>query len=267
MVVDVCTVNDEWDLWDIHYNVLKEVVDEFRVIAFDKTFSGKIKDIIYPKDIDWSKYPKAKFYVNTEHQYGKYMEMAYLSPQTAGADHWKMEFAQKESIKDRLIDLHNADTVIVGDVDEILDPKSHPHYILDGYWGPVKVKLDVYTYYLNNHSTEEFWGPILSRWGNIKDKCLNEVRANTKKAENKTGWHFTSMAESLKKKLTDSYTQESYATPTVLDNLAYNIENGRDFLGRDFTYTQNEQWPQYLVDQREKYQHLMLPTTNGTTTL
>jgi hypothetical protein len=261
MVVDVCTFNDEVDLWDLHYNVLKDVVDEFRVIAFDTTFSGKTKEIIYPR-INWDIYPKAKFYVHTDYQYGKYMEMAYVSPQTAGADHWKLEFAQKESIKDRLQDLNDDDTVIIGDVDEIIASKRPQ---IEHYWGPRKVKLDVYTYYLNNRSSEEFWGPIISRWGNIKNECLNEVRQNAPKANIRNGWHFTSMAVSLEKKLTDSYTQESYATPTVIENLEYNIRNGKDFLGRPFTYEISEEaWPSHLRENRARYEHLCAPAGDKT---
>lgn len=256
MVVDCCTFNDEVDLWDIHYNVLKDHVDEFRVIAFDKTFSGKTKEIIYPR-INWDIYPKAKFYVNTPHQYEKYLEMAYLSPQTAGADHWKLEFAQKESIKDRLKDLKDDDIVFIGDVDEVWKPHQGPEGF-KLYPGPHKLKLAVYTYFLNNRSTEQFWGTLCGFWGDIKNTCLNETRINSSKTSEIYGWHFTSMASSLEKKLTDSYTQDSYATPGVLANLEDNIKNGKDFLGRPFTYQVDEsQWPQYLRENREKYHHLL----------
>lgn len=69
------------------------------------------------------------------------------------------------------------------------------------------------------------------------------------------------MKDQLHKKLTDSYTHESYATPTVLENLAYNIEHNRDFLGREFTYELNEQgWPQFLKSNRARYALLMKPT-------
>lgn len=255
MIVDVSTFNGEVDIWDIHYNVLKNHVDEFRVIAFDKTFSGKSKEVIYPKEVNWDKYTKAKFYLNTEYQYGKYLEMAQQSPNTVGADHWKLEFAQKESIKDMLGDLSDDDLVFIGDVDEIWHPRIKRYHSF-----PMKLKLQVYTYYLNNKSSEQFWGTLVAPWGILKDKCLNHMRTRAPKGKSLMGWHFTSMggAEKLQEKLTDSYTQESYATPTVLENVAYNIENNRDFLGRDFTYSiSEEQWPTYLKDHKSEYTHLL----------
>lgn len=251
-VIDVCTYNGETDLWDLHYRTLEPFVDEFRVISFDKTFSGKVKEEIYPR-IDWDQYAKVKFYVNTEYQYEKYREMAYQSPQTKGADHWKMEFAQKESIKDRLTDLNDDDILFIGDVDEIWTKKAL------SLTGPFKLKLRVYTYFLNNLSNERFYGPIMASYGVIKNQCLNHLRANAPKTTDYYGWHFTSMGgpASLERKLTDSYTHESYATPEILANIAYTIESRKDFLGRPFSYSLDEtKWPQYLQQNREKYKHL-----------
>lgn len=272
MVFDVMTYNGEDDLFDLHYNVLKDAVDEFRVIAFDKTFSGKPRAKIFT--LDGSKYPKARFFLNTEHQYAKYMEMAYQSPQTQGAEHWKMEFAQKESIRDRLTDLGDEDRVIIGDVDEIIDPEYIKKY---GIWQTYKMSLKVYVYFLNNRSSEEFYGPLIGRWGYIKDDIENKSRSLNQLRgmycwppvlpyDAKAGWHFTSMGgpEALHVKLTDSYTADSYATPEVLENLSTRYGK-QDFLGRNFTYRIDETgWPQYLKDNREKYAHLMSPTISGT---
>lgn len=249
MVIDVCTYNGEKELWDIHYSVLKDHVDEFVVVEFDKTFSGQHK----PPSFPISEYPEVRYHYIGEELYTKYQELAESSPNTVGAEHWKREFMQKESIKDALGHLGDNDVVYVGDVDEVWSSQTL-HWI-----GPIKLKLKVYTYYLNNRSSEEFWGTLKAPYGVIRNQTLNHLRTNAPRSDRYGGWHFTSMggAENLKKKLTDSYTQESYATPTVLENVAYNIDNNRDFLGRDFTYQIDElQWPQYLKDNKEKYAHL-----------
>ena len=73
------------------------------------------------------------------------------------------------------------------------------------------------------------------------------------------GWHFTSMGgyDKVKEKLTDSYTEDSYATEQVLNNLSNNIKDNKDFLGRDFEYKINEsELPKYLIDNKERYKHL-----------
>ncbi len=251
MVIDTVTYNGEKELFEIRYNILKDFVDEFVVVEFDKTFSGKPKEPLFD-----SKWDKVSYYYITEEQWSKYLEMAKQSPNTMGAEHWKTEFAQKESIKDCLTHLEEDDVVFIGDVDEVWNPilafssprKTH------------KLGLQVYTYYLNNLSTEKFFGTIFTKYKFVKNKCLNHIRSQTAYFEYlpNAGWHFTSLKDSLRKKLEDSYTKETYANEWVVGNLNENVANNKDFLGRDFTYTIDESgWPQYLKDNREKYKHLL----------
>jgi len=251
MVVDVCTYNNERDIWDIHYNVLKDHVDQFIVVEFDTTFSGKLKGPTFPVE----QYPDVKYVFSQEKDYEKYRALAESSPNTKGAAHWVREFMQKESIKDALIHLKDDDTVFIGDVDEIWHPAMR---IL---FGTFRVHLRVYTYYLNLRSNEEFCGTLKTSYKNIRDKCLNHLRTSTKCTHHQYGWHFTSMGGpvSLAKKLTDSYTEESYATPVVLGNLDQNYGT-KDFLGRDFTYEiDTSEWPHYLKENVDKYEHLLKP--------
>jgi hypothetical protein len=248
-IIDCVSFNGEQELFELRYNILKDLVDEFRVIEFDKTFSGKKK----PQKFN-NKYNKVRHYFITEDQWKQYEDLARQSPNTLGADHWKIEFMQKESIKDCLTDLQDDDIVYIGDTDEIwqLFPVSEDSIF--------KLKLRVYTYWLNNSSSEEFWGTIVGRYKNIKGKCLNHIRSTYHtKITTEWGWHFTSLKDNLRNKLLDSYTDESYATEKVLDDLEDNIQNNRDFLGRDFTYIKDEaQWPEFLKKNKEKYQHLLI---------
>lgn len=252
-IIDCVTYNGEAELWDIHYNALKDFVDKFIVCEFDVTFAGETKPL-YSYSLDRTKYPKANFYYRSGDDWTEEEKLvAWNSPNTVGAAHFTREFLQKESIKKALefYNVQDNDTIFIGDVDEIWSPNALRLV------GPFKLKLRVYTYFLNNRSSETFYGPIKAKYGAIKNLILNHVRTNAPRTKNYYGWHFTSMAKDLRKKLTDSYTQESYATPEVLNNLEYNIEHNQDFLGRDFTYEINEQdWPDYLVDNREKYKEL-----------
>lgn len=248
MTYDVTTFNGEYDLWDIRYNSLKGFVDEFIVVGFDKTFSGKEKEL-YPPN---KHYEKVRWVTHDESVYGKYRELAESSPNTLGASHWKTEFMMKESLKDAIAHLEDTDIVFIGDVDEIWDEAAID---MVGTW---KLKLVVYTYWLNNRSNEEFWGPVRAKYGAIKDLCFNHLRTEAPKTVGHYGVHFTSMGghEALKKKLTDSYTKESYATDYVLENLQENYGH-KDFLGRNFAYWEDEgAWPRYLRKNKESYQHL-----------
>ena len=256
MIYDICTWNNEVELFEIRYNILKDFVDEFRVIEFDKTFSGKPKESIFNQN-----WPKVKHYFITEDIWSKYWEAAKQSPNTEygkGAEHWLVEWSQKESIKDCLVDLKDDDMCFIGDCDEVYDPE-YRLYVYSA--SPTKIKLRVYSYWLNNHSSEEFFGTLVSSYNYIKINCLNDLRARPgSRTKDYHGWHFTSIGghEKVKEKLTDSYTKDSYANDWVLDNLKENISSNKDFLGRNFTYKVDEEnWPTYLKENRDKYKHLL----------
>lgn len=257
MIIDCFTFNGEFDLLELRLNMLKDRVDRFIIVEFDKTFSGKDKPFYYREQRErFEKITdKISYCTFGEEFYEKYRALAESSPNTKGADHWKREFMQKECIKDALVGLEDDDIVYIGDVDEIW---------VNGFLvEPItKIKLRVYTYHLNNRSSEEFWGTLVAKYKDIKDKCLNHVRSTDHyKTKGCYGWHFTSMGgyDEVKRKLSDSYTPESYWTPEVQGKLGQNMANNKDFLGRGFTYKKDEsEWPQFLKDNKEKYAGLCL---------
>lgn len=257
MVIDVFTFNGELDLLEIRLNILDATVDQFIIVEATETFSGQPKPLYYEENKERYKkwQAKIKYHIVRPEDETRYVVMANGSPNTIGAAHWKKEFCQKECIKDALTHLKDEDVCFIGDVDEIWDFK--PVYVA----GWFKLKLKVYTYYLNNRSSEEFWGTLIARYGDIKDKCFNHLRSDTSaRTLGEGGWHFTSMGgyEEVKRKLSNSYTRESYWTPEVEGKLQNNIELLQDFLGRGFNYHIDEsEWPQYLKDNRKKYEHLL----------
>lgn len=255
-IIDVICYNNEEEILDIRLNVLKGHVDQFIICEAPTTFSGNFKPL-YGAGIKL-KYPKLpiEYFVINEDYTPEEIALAENSPNTIGAKHWKREFLQKESIKKALTHLSDDDIVFIGDCDEVWEPEK----ALKWCHAPFKYKLRVYTYYLNNRSSEEFWGTLVSPYRDIKNSCLNHLRTNAWKTIFEAGWHFTSMAKSLKQKLKDSYTDEDYATDVILQEVDENIENDRDFLGRNFTYKKDEtKWPEYLKNNKEKYKHLLKP--------
>jgi len=253
MIVSAFTYNGEKEILDIHLNVLNDKVDEFIIIEAPTTFSGKKKPLYFENHEHLFKefLPKIKYHVIDEDYSPEEISLAKESPNTKGATHWTREFLQKESIKKALTHLNDEDIVIISDVDEIWEL---PPLSMRKVW---KLKLRVYTYYLNNRSSEEFWGPIIGKYKHIKNECLNHARTNAIKTEGYYGWHFTSLRDELERKLTDSYTEETYASKWVLDNLSRNIAANKDFLGRDFIYYPDEtNWPRYLKENKHKYKNL-----------
>lgn len=256
MVIDVITFNGEYDLLEMRLAILDKYVDKFIIIEAPTTFSGKPKPLYYEQGqgryTEWA--GKIRYFVIDENYTEEEIEEARASPNTAGAGHWEHEFLQKESIKKALIDLNDDDVVFVGDVDEIWNPEA----LLVAH-GPFKLKLQVYTYFLNNKSSEEFWGTLVSPYSFIRNSCLNHLRTNSFKTLYELGYHFTSMGgyDEVKRKLSDSYTRESYWTEQVESLLEENIALSHDFLGRNFKYLVDEsELPQYILDNKIKYGHL-----------
>lgn len=256
-VIDVITYNGEREILDLRLNILNEHVDRFIICEAKTTFTGKDKQLYFYKHEGYFRkfWRKITYYIIDEHYTLDEVVLAESSPNTQGAEHWKHEFLQKESIKKALLGTNDTATVFIGDVDEIWEPVV----VTD----PVKLKLRVYAYYLNNRSNEEFWGTFAARYKDIKNECLNHLRSNTKfRTEDFHGWHFTSMGgvEEVRRKLNASYTEESYNTAIVQKLLRERVQNGTDYLGRPFKFKKTEkEWPTYLAEHKEFYQSLLLP--------
>lgn len=264
MILDTFTYNGERDILKIHLSIMAPYVDKFIICEAKTTFTRNPKPLYFFRDQRYFKqfWPKITYYVINDDYTDEEYRQAKESPNTHGASHWQWEFLQKESIHKALksAGAQPDDTVFIGDVDEIINPTIEFESET-----PIKAKLDVYTYYLNNRSSEQFWGTLIANYKDIEGKCLNHMRSNTKKSEQVLGWHFTSQGgiKEMQRKLNDSYTAESYNTTEIQKNLPQNIKERKDFLGRDFTFTVDEtNWPSYLTNNRDKYKHLLWENKN-----
>lgn len=254
-MIDAFCYNGEKDLLRLRLEILNEHVDTFLICEAKTTFSGNKKPLYFFRDQRLFKkwWPKIEHYVIDEDYTVEEVQQAYQSELTKGDGHWKREYLQKESVKKGLKKLNLSDDtrMYIGDVDEIWTPYTNTE--------PARLKLRVYTYYLNNRSSEEFWGTFTALWGQIKDGCLNQMKADALKTSDYHGSHFTSMGgiEEVRRKLRDSYSENTYNRKHVTDWLETNMALNRDFLGRNFTYTKSEEdWPQFLKENRVKYKHL-----------
>lgn len=260
MIYDCFTYNGEKDILKLHLSILAPYVDKFIICEAKTTFSGHKKPLYFFQHQRYFRdfWPKIEYYVIHENYSEAEISLAESSPNTEGPAHWKHEFLQKESIKKALVANHvqDTDTVFIGDVDEIWNESA-----LDWCHAPFKYKMRVYGYYLNNESSEEFYGPIGAKYSQLKNECLNHLRTSAWKTAFYGGWHFTSMGglKEVQRKLNDSYTEESYNTKNVQALLPQRHRIGTDYLGRNFTFKINESnWPQYLKHNRDKFKHMLL---------
>lgn len=259
-VISVFTFNGETDILKLHLAITSPFVDKYIIVEANQTFTGHPKPLYFFRDQRWFKqyWNKIDYFIVNNWEDEELWSLARNSPNTKGAHHWQREFYIKENILKALkaSGVQDSDTVFVGDVDEIFDADPEGEEIKY----PAKLKLKVYAYYLNNRSSEEFWGTYVAKYKDFKGKVLNHERSRTDiRTEKEYGWHFTSMGgvKEVQRKLNDSYTPETYNTAEVQLLLPERIEKGIDYLGRPFTFKKNEdEWPDYLLKNRQKFSHL-----------
>lgn len=263
-ICDVFTYNGEADILEIRLNILNDFVDKFIIVEAPTTFSGARKPLYFEEQKErFAQFAdKIKYFVIDDYPNDpEILALAEKSPNVpkGGPEHWKREFFQKESIKKALIGLDNDDVCFIGDVDEIWNPETIIDYRKDDIF---KLKQIVSTYYLNNISNESWAGTLVTKYKNIKNVCLNNLRnkAETKYTYVKNGgWHFTNMGglEEIKRKLSDSYTEESYNTRQVQENLEKRFGK-EDYIGRNHTYKIEESnLPKYILENKPKYRRLL----------
>lgn len=238
MVVDAVLYNGERDIFDLRYGILKDVVDEFVVVEFGKTFSGKVKEA-HPINL-----PKVSYHFFTQVDFRKQMEFPPA---------FEMEFNQREMIHQCLTHLKDEDIVFVGDVDEIWEP--------DKIETGTKSRLRVYAYWLNHRSSEDFaLGPVCMEYKILKHWGLNRLRTDTPLTADLRGWHFTNMGgpEALRKKI-EAYGHQEFNTLEIKENLVERMMRSQDYIGRDFKMRKDEsELPSYLLQNKEQFKHLLL---------
>lgn len=257
-IVDTFIYNGEADILRLHLAILGGYVDKFVICEARTTFTRKPKPLYFFKDQRYFKpwWPQIEYFVIDDTYSEEEFQLAKSSPNTKGASHWLWEFLQKERILKALKEQHlqDTDTVLIGDVDEILEMP-----IIEQK-DPYKARLRVYTYYLNNRSSEQFWGTLVAKYGSIKNECLNHLRSNSPKGAEYQGWHFTSMGgiNEVKRKLDDTYTSESYNMNVIPGHVETCVKERKDLLNRPFTFTiDDSEWPPYLKNNRKKYKSLL----------
>lgn len=240
MTYDVIMFNGELDLLEIRLQILDKFVDQFIIVEAPSTFSGRLKPLYYQDNAgrysQW--HNKIKYFVIDENYSSAEIAFAENSPNTIGAKHWVHEFLQKESIKKALTHLADDDIVFISDCDEIWNPFQDKPTII---WPKSVYKLHqkMYVYFLNMRTNEDWYGTLVTQYQNIKNTCLNHLRTSgfIKLNEQKDGWHFSSMGgyDEVRRKLMDSYTNESYFTGEI--ETALSDRWGKmDFMGRDFKF-------------------------------
>jgi beta-1,4-mannosyl-glycoprotein beta-1,4-N-acetylglucosaminyltransferase len=259
---DIFTLNNELDMLEIRLNILNDYVDYFVIVEATETFSGVEKPLYYELNKDRFLKFKDKIihYIITDtpkdfndpncNQY--YLNLGRNSDNVT-MDHlcWIKEFYQKEMIKDALINLEDEDICYISDLDEIWN------YKLDFEIGDEIYKPMIQNCYINylNVKTNEVWdvqtnmftGPIVTKYKNVKNSCLNHLRTLRKTKYSfieDGGWHFNAIG-GIDKKISSFSGHPQYTLHYM---------KSREFGSR----VEETDLPEYLLNNKKKYKNLFL---------
>lgn len=264
-IIDTIVFNNELDLLDLRLNVLDPVVDKFVIVEADKTFSGLDKPRVLSKNLA---------------RYVKFFDkMVYIDVNLQSLSAWARETEQRNAIRNGLekIDIDARDYILMSDVDEIPNPDTLQKVLNEGEMAmadfPIVFSQKMYYGHLNSFCyTDPQWLGTIAVRKNLLDQYrftfqqLRDLRGKVPQVNN-GGWHFSWMGGSDKviEKI-QSYSHQEYNTAWHTDphRVAGALNANLDVLGRpEFRYlleeiTVDNGYPQYLVDNIDKYAHLIL---------
>lgn len=265
--IDVFSFAGEVEILKLRLAILDRHVDEFIICEGDETTQGNPKPRYFEQHKgEFNKYlHKIKYHVFSPYSdpIMQAFSQAYL-PIPVEQHWWHREFIQKESMRYALTHLKDDDMVFIGDVDEIPSPAIIKYCTENP--GRYELQQTVYTYYLDNKSTEYWTGTSVMQYKDIRNDTLDNLRAYDERRKHmhapvmsNAGYHFTNILTTpdfVENKI-KSYAHAEFNTPEYLARVKQRIANNEDYLGRDFKLEiSTQEWPQYLKENRAKYAHL-----------
>ena len=275
-IYDAFIFFNELDLLEIRLNILNSAVDYFVIVEATRTFTGVSKPLYYEINKDRFVAFKEKIIhiiVDDTPDSLKELEDRY---ETANAldrqiinycfktrnipknqPQWLREFYQKEQIQKGFLKTLDNDICYISDVDEIWNPDILIDYSRNTIF---KFEEIVYAYYLNNRSSEDWYGTFASKYKKIKNKSINhlDTPSITKYTYIKNGgWHFTNQggADAIKTKL-ESYGHQEFNNEKIKSQINQQIEDNKDFVGRKFKFwVDDSELPEYIKNNKQKYQN------------
>ncbi len=253
MIYDLLPFSGEYDLLEIRFNILSPIVDKFIIVEGVETFSGNTK-ILYWIERDRERFEewegKVEYCLVSDYTNPEINEQIKAREDYVNAPPFQRAFYQKEMLRKTLEKLNpnDEDLVYYGDADEIWKPKEIDDQVY-------KLRQLAYSYFLNNRSQEDWRGTIVTKWKNLKNGCLNDMRANPVNILEDGGWHFTNLGglEAIKRKI-ESYDHQEVNVDWVKNGLGEKIELNVDFLGRGYKmWKDDSQLPHFILENKERY--------------
>ncbi len=271
MIYDCFNFFNELDLLEIRLNVLNEVVDRFIIVEANRTHQGKPKPMNLEANWDRFKAFESKItYLKLEKGYPTFFTR-FRPVKT-----WDIEYVQRELFFEGLKDAENEDRIIISDLDEIPNPKMITSNLNEDV--PLVFVQKYFRYFLNGICRDKTWpGPVMLSYKRLKEinTKIARLHRDPKYVEKKNlkakvitdgGWHFTTIGniEKIIAKIEafahNEFNKEEFKDPKKLQKL---VNEGGDIFGQswDVEFERiNDSYPQYLLDNQNRYKHLIKDT-------
>jgi beta-1,4-mannosyl-glycoprotein beta-1,4-N-acetylglucosaminyltransferase len=232
MIVDCFTFFDEFDLLELRLRILGGVVDRFVLCEAPFTFRGD------PKPLHFASAPPERFARWRE----RITVLAYPGP--ADENPWQNEWGQRDYLATGLTGCASEDLILIGDCDEIPDPRLAAKRPRDG--GILMHRMMYAQGYVNRvawSGTHAWNGTRALTYANLaRYGTLSNVRKSTG-AEIEAvdgGWHFTSLggAAAMERKI------------RAYSHVELDIPYFRDRRRLDVTYGSSEEMHWLPLDDR-----------------
>ena len=253
---------NELDLLEIRFNILSEVVDKFVLVEASRTFSKNEKPFYFEENKErYTQFLDKIIHIKIENY-----------PETKDA--WEMEEYQRNQIALGTKQCLHDDIILISDLDEIPNPKTIINYKESGN-GICTLRQLHFDYYLNYErcGKNNYWqNAKILRYGNIAAIATPPQgirKTKGVKLIKNGGWHFSFLGgiENIKLKIQSFSHQEYNNDKYVNDQIEYKTRMGLDLFDRNNVRlipikVSRKKHPQYIVDNQEKYSHLIYQHIN-----
>jgi beta-1,4-mannosyl-glycoprotein beta-1,4-N-acetylglucosaminyltransferase len=260
MVYDCFLFFNELDLLEIRLNVLNNIVDKFVIVEADRTFSNREKPFYFEENKNrFSNYLEKIIHIKINEY-----------PQTK--DTWEMQSYQRNMISSGLSNCNPEDIIIISDLDEIPNPRTILKYKKKGN-DICRLKQIHFDYFLNYKRLDQEWDRAkIARYSDIISASYSPQdirmleRFQKLKPLKHSGWHFSFLGgiENIKIKVSSFSRQEWNNEKYFGNDIEEKIKKGLDIFNRKHirlisVKISSRNHPEYIVNNREKYTHLIYP--------
>jgi beta-1,4-mannosyl-glycoprotein beta-1,4-N-acetylglucosaminyltransferase len=261
-VIDVFPFFNELELLELRLGILSPFVDKFVLVECPRTFSGISKPLYFEEN-------QARFSawrdqivhfvvsdpLESVDDLAVRLRLSEISPLdrwilertssfhlALGEFQWKQEFFQRESIRKAIPSLKDDDVVFFSDLDEVWNPRMEFDWDEEILF---RLNQEVYSYWMNNRSSEVWTSAIFTAYKNLENRSLNDLRSNSAGMQIRVvprgGWHFSYQggADRIRLKI-QSFGHQEFNNQKILGKLGKRLAKRKDVLGRSLKFEKSE---------------------------